>query len=409
MANGRDAVRKKTAREVAFEAVAAFLKDQTFLAQSMDLDALPTSERHLAEQIAKGTCQRLLTLSYWLDILCARKGGLKPAQRALLFTAFYQIAFMEGIPDYAAVNETLKIAKKRFHVSFSGFANALLRRFCAERPPLPEGTDAHALSVRYSYPEELVTHFLESYPLEQVEQILPLGNEPPVIMAKVRAKEALEAAARVEGLDTPVIRLEDVSLLPELSKSPAYYVQNVTPIYLMEQLRKHSNIEPSRILDLCASPGGKLLAAHDFFPNAQLFANDVSEHKLRRIRENCAKYAIDAHLTVGRGELYPKNQRFDLIIIDAPCSNTGVLNRRPEARWRFSEENLRELSEIQSALLNHALELLAPGGEIWYLTCSILPDENEKKGFPNIKTHYAERVLPNQKGWDGGFARLLTQ
>jgi 16S rRNA (cytosine967-C5)-methyltransferase len=190
------------------------------------------------------------------------------------------------------------------------------------------------------------------------------------------------------------------------------YIQNITPALLCMRLSEKMTEVPCRILDLCASPGGKLLMAHDLFPQAELYANDVSEDKMRKVRENLKKYDVTAHLTIGIGEKYPTSQRFDLIILDVPCSNTGVLNKRPEARFRLNREYLDPLKAAQLRLLKHARELISEKGFIWYMTCSILPEENEQIVDCACELYGLKMIscclqLPNREGYDGGYAALL--
>ena len=140
----------------------------------------------------------------------------------------------------------------------------------------------------------------------------------------------------------------------------------------------------------------------------------MSQEKLLRLSQNLIKYGIKVDLTCGKGEDFISEELFDLIILDVPCSNSGVLNKRPEARWRLSEEAIENLKIMQLGLIEHALTLLAERGVVWYLTCSILKHENEEI-LEYISRHFgyeatfSRTILPNQEGWDGGFAALLKK
>lgn len=187
----------------------------------------------------------------------------------------------------------------------------------------------------------------------------------------------------------------------------------MTPVALVADLASKSSY-PQRVLDICASPGGKLLAAHDHFPKAKLFANDISPEKILRLTQNLTKYGVTAQVRCGQGEDYPISEPFDVVILDVPCSNSGVLNKRPEARWRLTAEALQALKTQQLGLLEHALTLIGKQGVIWYLTCSILKAENEQLMAAFCQKHamkmaYARTILPNAEGWDGGFACLLQK
>jgi len=193
--------------------------------------------------------------------------------------------------------------------------------------------------------------------------------------------------------------------------STDYYIQNATPVQLFEFLAKGS-FDPKRILDLCAAPGGKLLLAHDCFPNASLFANDVSEEKIKRLTENIAKYGLSAKVSCGPGEAFQSDQPFDLVVLDVPCSNTGVLNKRPEARWRLSPTGVRQLTEKAKMLIEKASSLISKNGRIWYMTCSILQEENQEliaqaEKLFNLKKTHEKLILPTAEGLDGGYAAEL--
>lgn len=407
----------KNAREAAFLAILASVKHNQFIADYLEEWRRQTSpegrDYNLARQIAYGATQRALTLDYMAAQLSDKKKvSLKVSERVLLRVALYQIAFLERIPIYATVDETLKIAKKHFHRNFVGFLNAILRKAANGLPELPSEEFVSNLSVLYSYPEYFVQALIHHYGSEIAKKIMHAQNQPAPVMARVRTTTTKHGFAL--ACQEPVI----VAIIPEaeLSSTGAsedYYIQNATPAVLIGNLAKQINFEPKRILDLCASPGGKLIATHDVFPKAKLYANDVSPEKLKVLNENCIKYGLDVQISCGLGEMFASPERFDLIILDVPCSNTGVLNKRPEARWRLSQENTMSLGMIQKKLITHAVEqLLAHKGQLWYMTCSILPEENEQIVAWACETFglnilFQQSILPSSDGWDGGYACAL--
>ena len=351
------------------------------------------SERHLKEtlppdaklarEIAYGTTRMQISLDYLAkECTSNQKLNLKRKERIIVRMAIYQLYFMDNIPPYAAIDETMKLAKKHCHPRFSAFLNALLRNFEEKKPTLPEKN----WGLRYSYPQFFIDELVQAYGSKETETILKAGNQPGKTMARIRKTFEM-------------IPVEDV---PEASKRRNLYIQNSTPAYLLKELSEHG-ANPKTILDLCAAPGGKTIALHDLYPYAELFANDPKE---KRLKENLEKYKIEATLTHHRGEEYPKGQKFDLIVIDAPCSNSGVLNKRAEARWRLSEENIDQLNSLQKKLITHAKSLLNPRGQIWYITCSILKKENEELVRNFGKPAFEETILPSTDGEDGGYAAI---
>lgn len=406
-------------REIAFLALCASLKNERYISEVLEewkKECNPSlQDYYLAQQIAFGSAQMALALDYLL-VQASEKGkiNLKLKEKALLRTAIYQIYYLDKIPLYAIVDESMKIAKKHFHKFFANYMNAVLRKFEKLKPKLPQGTDLTSLSIRYSYPTCFVKCLMSEYGTEKAMHILEMGNKPANVMARIRGKHEIPQDWKLI-IDKPII----VATFPrnvtaQVAVLTDYYIQNVTPAYLMAFLYQQRNIDPKKILDLCASPGGKSIAAHDFFPKAKLYANDVSLEKTKRIEENFAKYHISAIITCEEGQNFSSDEFFDLIILDVPCSNTGVLNKRPEARWRLDKDNDHSLESIQWALLKNAVKLLKEDGEIWYMTCSILANENEtmiKKASETLglAIKCTKKILPNEEGWDGGFASCLQK
>lgn len=393
------------AREAAYQAVLSYLKTNTYIDDT--LAGLSIDTIALARQIAYGTVQRLLTLEFLARQLAQRATlSLKPKEKALLYTALYQAHYLQGAPLYAITNETVALAKKHCHPTFIAFLNAVLRAYGTQPPSLPTDNDPQSLSICHSYPLPLVQELLPEYGLDNTQSILTLGNEPAPTMARVR-----KGPAPAEALLTAPFPVVAISQPTEIAASHTHYLQNITPVYLMGQLA-HTISSPENILDLCAAPGGKLILAHDLYPTAALFANDASSRRLHLLKENLTKYGIDASLSCGSAEDYATDRQYSLIILDVPCSNTGVLGKRPEARWRFSPAHLQELEELQMALIAKAVQLLAPQGVIWYLTCSILRRENESLANRacaqlGLTKLHESKVLPNAQGWDGGYACAL--
>lgn len=411
------------AREAAYLALLKSLQHYCFIQDVLDKwnrqeQPLP-SDLHLAKEIAYGSSRMSLALDYIaIQLTTSQKLNLKTSEKALLRTAIYQYVFMDKIPIYAIVNETIKIAKKYCHNSFVNFLNALLRQIAEKTPSLPTKDDINSLSIRYSYPEFFIKRLIEGYGLEIGKTILDAGNKPGKTMVRIRPQEKKNIHL-IHGLrvlsESPclVALVENPSLILSLTSYPNYYIQNITPATLIGNLCKEIS-PPKRVLDLCASPGGKLIAVHDFFPQAELFANDTSPEKALLIESNCLKYGISVTISYSDGRTFTSPSPFDLVILDAPCSNSGVLNKRPEARWRISSENLDSLCQMQSELAANAQSLLRPGGELWYMTCSILKEENEwlvRKICAHLplKMISMHTILPNAEGHDGGFACRLQK
>lgn len=447
----------KNPREAAFWSVKDFMKKGTFahksLSHCLSKQKLSHLDRQLAFQIAYGSIQRKLSLDLIAKKLTNKKKvKLKVKEKALLHTALYQLIFLDKIPFYAVLSESLKLARKYTHKTFQNFLSALLHRYQQSPPLLPQGNDPSDWSLRFSYPEFLIKKLLEDHGKIHCKNILSLGNEKQTPMLRLRrptlkgseeretigcARDFTPLTKKVETnnskqkdrafsstdkesfLKTPlstslsIYTIESKDLENKnLTESPHFYIQNATPIFLMAQLAKITPY-PATILDLCASPGGKTLMAYDLFPKSRIWANDVTDKKMLRLEENIKKYHIPVNLSCTKGESYKEDQSFDLLILDVPCSNTGVLNKRPEARWR-SPKSLKDCLLTQNALLEKALRLTHKNSYIWYLTCSILKEENEYCIQNFCQKHpleliFSQCILPNVAGWDGGFAACLKR
>lgn len=412
------------AREAAYLALLASLRQEQFIMHSLaswqKAEHPTVQDFAFAHEIATGAARMALSLDYIAEQLStSKKLNLKLKERALLRTAIYQYHFMQKVPLYAIVNETIEIAKKYCHQTFAAYLNALLRNLENGVPALPSGNTPEELSIRYSYPLYFVRALIADYGQEETEKILTAGNLPSKTMVRVRPGVDINAQAfnflsPLKETGVPVAILKTASSLSAIAAMPEVYIQNATSVALIAELATKQSIPPTRILDLCASPGGKLLAVHDLFPQADLYANDLTVDKVMRLSQNLAKYGVKADLTCGPGEEYSAANLFDLIILDVPCSNSGVLNKRAEARWRLTNEALAALHKKQVDLIKHAATLLAPGGVIWYITCSILKTENEAlltyaSKHCGLAIEYQRTILPNTDGWDGGFAGLLKQ
>ncbi len=412
-----------TPREAAYCALLASLRQENFITHSLEAwqqKHHPSSlDFAFALEIASGSARMALALDHIAAQLSThQKLSLKLKERALLRTAIYQHYYMDKVPLYAIVNETINIGKKYCHRTFVSYLNAMLRQLNVISPTLPTGDSTHNLSVRYSYPEYFVQQLVKDYGQATTIDILNAGNQRPVTMVRLRPGMHLEGDAfrqltPLKHAELPVAICYLQNVMIDIAASPGCYIQNATPATLIADLAQLSPT-PQRILDLCASPGGKLLAAHDAFPQATLYANDISPDKLQRLTQNLIKYKTSAQLSCGQGEDYPTNEQFDIVILDVPCSNSGVLNKRSEARWRLTPEALQQLKLTQQKLLAHASKLINKEGVLWYLTCSILKEENEQLLAAFCQQHamritYSRTVLPNVEGWDGGYACLLQK
>lgn len=399
-------------RLAAFEAIKTWSKNQKNVEQYFENNSslnLSAKDKGLAKEIACGVIRRYLSLEYFLEkLFYPRKVLLKPDERILFWMALYQFLYLEKIPLYAIVNETINLAKELRFMHLVGLYNALLRKLDKIDFALPKDR----LDIYYSYPQFFIDKLIKEYGLEKTHDLAQVLNIffPPKVRMDKEENEYPEAYVTDHFKVMTLRKGEDLSFFAENAK---FYIQNISPVLLMEFLASDTRAFKS-ILDLCSSPGGKLLIAHKLYPEASLFANDLTQEKINLLKKNLDKYHVLAKVLKSPAESFTSNEKFDLIIVDAPCSNTGVLHKRPEARWRLNEPNLRQLNDLQFSILTRAESLLNSEGQIWYMTCSILKEENEglmervQKEL-NLKINKTLKILPDAEGKDGGFACCLIK
>ncbi|NBO24339.1 MAG: hypothetical protein EBU93_03770, partial [Chlamydiae bacterium] len=262
----------------------------------------------------------------------------------------------------------------------------------------------------YSLPLEFVKKIKQDYPQDWKYFLETTISRPKMTYLNLDPKKQEgEVAYQTERLTYQVLKKDPSSL--KIFQSKKAYIQNPTPGILIDNLS--SGMDPKTILDLCSAPGGKLILTHYLFPQAQLYANEISSERMKRLEENLQKYDLHPTLFCQDGKNFQYDQKFDLIIIDAPCSNSGVLNKKPEAKFRLEEKNLQELKETQKQLITQAVLQLSQHGIIFYLTCSVLKEENEEiihqilHENPKLKLLKMKTLLPDLNGLDGGFGAAI--
>lgn len=361
-------------------------------------------DRALLTMLVYGATRHRLTL----DALAKAASGRKTIDEILLpilRVALYQLIFLTKIPPHAAVNEAVEEAR-RAAPKAAPFVNAVLRGaqrleggpHLLPRPGLPPlglkvelwGKDvAERLSASYSHPEWLVRRWLgHGWTAERVEAICAADNLAPVVTV---AGEAVTGDPRnVEGFREGKVRVQDETaarVAPLLDPRPG-----------------------ETILDLCAAPGGK--SAHlASLTTGMIVALDLSMERVRLVRDSCRAFA-NVRIVAADGRRPPFARVFDAVLADVPCSNTAVLGRRADARWRLRTTDFAKLAPLQDALLDAAASVLKPGGRLVYSTCSLEPEENESrieafvKRHPEYESGSIQRTDP-AGGAGGGFASKL--
>lgn len=453
-------MRRSDARSLAVEVVAASLKEALLfedrLHRVQNRHRLPDAERRLLEEMAFGTMRRKLTLQHIVQhFLKRRLGKLEFRVQAALLVGAYQILLLHRVPAYAAVDETVETVKARVPDA-APFVNAVLRRTAevVERkstehpmntdpkrtlvapegftllkdPILPDPADrVKYFSIQFSVSEFIVEKLLKQFGKRVSERILKAAMTPPqftfrtnrlkVSRSKLMGSLANSAVRVSRGRHPAAVRVkysQDVRSLAQFRRG-WFYVQDEGAMFVTDALGVRPGMD---VLDVCAAPGGKTAAIGESLRGKGLLLGvDVNIKRLLKAKENLKRLACDAVFLCadGRSLKNTLNAHFDRILLDVPCSNTGVLRRRIDARYRLNQTTLNSLTELQDALLEGVAPLLRPKGILLYSTCSILREENEDRTerflerHPEFSLQKSRLHKPRIKGQDGFFYAKLRR
>ncbi|MBI3819273.1 MAG: methyltransferase domain-containing protein [Planctomycetes bacterium] len=422
--------------------------DKVAKARNMD-----PRDRALLHEIISGVARRMGTLDSVLLVYLRRNP--EKAVRTILRIGVYELIYLERTPPHAIVSESVAVAGRRISGPTAGFVNAVLRavanevtfeplqtyrpsrdRFPAETRvarfartvlPDPMTNPTGYLAAIHSLPPFLVERWRARFGDRGAADAFRASNERPPMMLRVNpdvmSREALIEAflaksfPAVPGEHPLSIRLPsraDGLFDSEEFKKGAFVLQDETQMRVADLLAPKPK---EKILDMCSAPGGKTThlaqIAHD---KADIVAIDRSDDRVKRVRENLERlqlksvkaFAMDA--TLGPIPGAP----FDAVLVDAPCSNTGVLARRPEARWRVDSISLMKQQQQQIRLLTAGMLAVKPGGRVVYSTCSVEPEENESVikqicETQGLATLVSQENIAPAPGREGGFFALMTR
>lgn len=428
---------------------------QEVLEKALARSPLESADRRLATQLVYGVIRRRATVDYLLLPLVNRPPHqVEPWLWDALRLGVFQLALLAHVPPHAAINETVELAALYGRPKAKGFLNGVLRS-CAgllteERVALPSANalpleggqyrrltravlpDPEARSVEYlsaalSLPRWLVLRWQERYSWDECLRLGFWFTGPAPLWLRVNPlltqREAMLAAlaeagfAAEPGEHPQAVRLADHAAIRELPG----YSEGWFTVQDESAMRVGSLLAPRpgmRVLDLCSAPGGKTTHLAELMGNqGHIVACDVEERRLQTLTELCQRLRVTIveplRLHPVRNDEPPAGP-FDAILVDVPCSNTGVLGRRPEARWRLKPGDFRHLVPLQTKLLIQAGERVRPGGAVVYSTCSIEPEENRPvvdavlQALPDLELETDETQLPGQPA-DGGYRARLRK
>lgn len=388
-------MRTEKPREIATEILLQRKKGEyieTLLDSALAKSPLKTEDRRFLQELVYGVVRWELTL----DWLIAQRTGGKPQKEVvqnLLRLALYQMFWLDRVPSYAAVNETVEICKSSGLEPQAKFINAVLRGFGREdqltRRRLAELKSSRP-AIGYSHPEWLLRRWEKEWGTEKSVRLMEWNNSPPPTYARLNSLKTT-AAALTEAWNVEGVIFEAVQY-PWVSDGIAYRLTSYPPLNTLKTFQEGlfymqdpstllapALLEPKSgdaILDLCAAPGGKTtFIAQLMNDKGRIQAEDLDPNRLKMVQENAARLGVTCVATESTSR--EVSAPFDRILVDAPCSNSGVMRRRVELRWRLKPEEIARLAATQASLLAAAAKRIRPGGVLVYSTCSLEREENQ--------------------------------
>jgi 16S rRNA (cytosine967-C5)-methyltransferase len=411
-----------SARRIALAALRKWQEEKRFadpiISELLAKAQLNYSDRAFALELFYGVLRNLTLLDFWIG--CLRSSEVETGLRDVLRLGLYQLFLLETAP-HAAVYETVNLASRRQ----PAVTNAILRTAARQRDDLLSRAGAQPLSVRISHPQFLVTLWQQHFGVENAEELCRWNNLPPPICGRInRLRISREKFLQIYPEARRVARNSDFvefdSLPADALNRGHCYIQDPSTVIACQLLDPRPG---EKILDACAAPGGKAGYIASLMKNeGTIVACDRDAARLAILKDNMARLDVEiAHClrhdwTRRRiPEEIASLAPFDRILVDAPCSNTGVMRRRVDVRWRLRPEDFSRMPDEQFKITQAASSLLKHGGVLVYSTCSLELEENEEvvrrvvAEVPILQLEEEKYSLPFRDGFDGAFAARLTR
>ncbi|NES89836.1 16S rRNA (cytosine(967)-C(5))-methyltransferase [Okeania sp. SIO2B9] len=398
-------------RQLAFIILQEVYRKEAFADFALDKhlrkNDLIDANRRLVTELVYGCVRRQRSLDAIIDRLAKKKSHQQhPDLRIILHIGLYQLSYLTQIPESAAVNTTVELAKENKLAKLTGFINGLLREYIRRELTidLPKNP-VQKLGTLYSFPDWIVKYWIETLGLRETEELCSWFNQSPSLDLRINPLKIsiteVETAMKNTGICVNWIPqfpqlLRLTGAVGSIQKLPGYEeglwsVQDSSAQLVSYLL----NPQPGEIIiDACAAPGGKTTHIAELIgDNGKIFAIDKTASRLKMLEQNSERLQLKSiSIYIGDSRSFPEfiNQA-DRVLLDAPCSGLGTLHRRADARWRQTPENIQKLSKLQSELLENTAKWVKPAGVLVYATCTIHPLENEE---------VIEKFLTNNSEWE---------
>ena len=426
------------ARNIALRIIEDTLEREVFLNEALEAGLKNTAEisaedAAFARRLSYGVVERMIELDYIINRFSKTgTAKMKLAVRCILRMGVYQIIYMDSVPDHAAINESVKLTKKRGFAGLSGFVNGVLHTVCRERGsiayPDMEEDPIGALSVRYSVPEWMTRLWIKEHGREKCGEICAAFLEKRRVCVRVnRARaqaEDIGQRLRGYGIDTAPIYFENEIIgfelegrirldeIPEMADG-LIYIQDKNAMRVVPML----GIRPGdTVLDVCAAPGGKALQAAEYAGDGHVTACDVSPEKTALIEQNARRMKTGNISALVRNAKIPaeaEREKYDRVICDLPCSGLGVIGGKPDIKYKTKPGDIEALAGIQREILDVACAYVRKGGRMVYSTCTITARENDmnaewfERNHPEFSLVEKRSFMPGDG--DGFFAAVYER
>ncbi|WP_419726790.1 16S rRNA (cytosine(967)-C(5))-methyltransferase RsmB [Terrisporobacter petrolearius] len=384
------------AREIAYKVLLDIEKNKNYSNMAINKHfkdvKLSNQDRGLATEIIYGVIENKYYIDYMIDKLSKVKTNkMEIYVKTLLRMGIYQIMFLNSISDYAAVNETVNLAKKK-NSKVSGFINGILRNVIRQKETIGEikiKDDIDYLAVKYSYEKWMIRNWMIHFGKDFTKELLEANGQRPSIYLrtntlKITRDELIEKleqqnvkASKVNVVDE-AIKVENLKDIENniLYKEGLFTIQDISSMLVGKVINPK---EKSLVLDVCSAPGGKTTHIATLMKNTgQVVSRDIYEHKLKLIKASSKRLNltnVDVQEFDGLSLDKDSIGKFDYVLADVPCSGLGIIRRKPEIKYKEKEE-FRDLPPIQKKILENASKYVKKGGTLIYSTCTIQDSEN---------------------------------
>lgn len=390
------------ARSASFDILQKIEKEKAYSSVLLPIyeEGLSVKDRALCHELTLGVLRRQMYLDKVIGKFVDKKLDL--AVRVALRLGLYQILFLDKIPAYSAINESVNLVRKAKKTSAKGLVNAVLRNVTRERPVIEYIDEFERISTETSHPRWLIDKWSAQFGFEAAEGIAKANNETGRLEFRQTTKS-----------DSVLTGHEDLQTLRQLAREGKIYFQEEGSQMVAAAVKLEKG---RRFLDVCAAPGSKTTHIANGRSGEELLfvAGDLHTHRVKVLKENCLNQGMDFVNIVQYDAEVPlpfADESFHVALVDAPCSGTGTIRHNPEIRYFLEEKDFGDLSNKQLRILGNASELIKPGGKLIYSTCSLETEENEAvcanfmekhPGFTQIAPDVPQKFITGR-----GFARTF--